>query len=167
MQHFIAILCLIGAAGLLIQLSLIDLRVRLLPNVLVLPFALLALLFHATAPGATLSPMEIIAGAALGFGILYGIRLIANHLYQQDTLGLGDVKLMGAGGLWLGPDNILMALSLGALFGMLHGLGVAAYQAKKNGTKINLNTLEVPAGPGFALGIVVLALYQYQHLLGL
>ncbi len=167
MQHFIAIFCLICAAGLLIRLSIIDLRVRLLPNVLVLPFALLALLFHAVAPGATLSPMEIAIGSALGFGILYGIRLIANHLYQQDTLGLGDVKLMGAGGLWLGPDSILMALSLGALFGMLHGLGVAFYQARRNGTKINLNTLEVPAGPGFALGIVALALYQYRHLLGL
>ena len=161
MQDFIAVFCLICAAGLLIRLSVIDLRVRLLPNPLVLAFALLAILFHAVA-GPTLSPMEIAGGAALGFGILYGIRLVANALYQQDTLGLGDVKLMGAAGLWLGPEGVLMALSLGALFGMLHGLAAGFYQARKTGTKLNLNTLEVPAGPGFALGIAVLALYQYR-----
>lgn len=165
MQGFIAILCLICAALLLIRLSVVDLQIRLLPNRLVLAFALLAIPFHAASSGATLAPMEIIIGAALGYGILYGIRLVANALYQQDTLGLGDVKLMGAAGLWLGPEGILMALSLGALFGMLHGLGAGFYQAKKTGTKLDLNTLEVPAGPGFALGIAALALYQYRHII--
>lgn len=165
MQDFIAILCLIGAAGVLIRLSVIDLKIRLLPNRLVLAFALLAIPFHAALWGQTLSFTEIIVGATLGFGILYGIRLVANAVYQQDTLGLGDVKLMGAAGLWLGPEGILMALSLGALFGMLHGLIVGLYQARKTGTKLNLNRLEVPAGPGFALGIVAMALYQYRFIL--
>lgn len=166
-MDWIAVFCLIAAAGLLISLSVIDLRVRLLPNALVLPFAVLGLIFHLTLSQPYLTPAGIALGAVLGFGILYGIRLAANYLYRQDTLGLGDVKLMGAAGLWLGPDGILMALSLGALCGMLHGLAVALYQSRKTGKKINLNTLEVPAGPGFAVGILVMAVYQYHFVMGI
>lgn len=160
---WVAFACLTGAVILLIVLSIIDLRTRLLPNVLVLPFAVLGVAFHITTNWAYLAPVNMALGALMGFGILYGIRFIANRIYKQDTLGLGDVKLMGAAGLWLGPDGILMALSLGAFCGMLHGLGVAFYQAAKTGEKINLNRLEVPAGPGFALGIILMGLYQYSR----
>lgn len=157
----IALLCAIAACGLLVALSVIDLRVRLLPNKLVLPLAILGVIFHTVMGWAHLTPLDMIAGGAMGFGILYGIRYTANRLYKMDTLGLGDVKLMGAAGLWLGPDGVLMALILGAVLGMAHGLIVAFYLSRQSGKKINLNTLEVPAGPGFALGIAVMGFHQF------
>lgn len=157
----IAITCAMAAFGLLVVLSVIDLRVRLLPNVLVAPFAVLAVIFHTAMGWAHITPPDMIAGGAIGFGILYGIRYTANRIYQMDTLGLGDVKLMGAAGLWLGPDGVLFALVLGAILGMVHGLGSAFYVSRKSDEKINLNRLEVPAGPGFALGIAAIGLYQY------
>src|SRR5687768_10740397 len=141
--------CLLGAAGLLIALSLIDLKTRLLPDKLVLPFAVLGVLFHAAQGISPAVLTDMLAGALLGGGLLYAIRLVANRIYQQDTLGLGDVKLMGAAGLWLGPDGILIALVIGALCGMLHGLAVAFYMANKDKKPLMLSTLEVPAGPGF------------------
>jgi leader peptidase (prepilin peptidase)/N-methyltransferase len=157
----IALLCAIAACGLLVALSVIDLRVRLLPNKLVLPLAILGVIFHTVMGWAYITPLDMIAGGAMGFGILYGIRYTANRLYKMDTLGLGDVKLMGAAGLWLGPDGVLMALILGAMLGMAHGLIVAFYLSRQSGKKINLNTLEVPAGPGFALGIAVMGFHQF------
>lgn len=156
-----ALSCLLAAGGILLALCVIDLRVRLLPNVLVFPFALLGIIFHTVSDWVYLIPADLLMGAVFGAGILYGIRFIANKLYQTDTLGLGDVKLMGAAGLWLGPDGVLFALIAGAVCGLLHGLAMAFYQRCKTGGKINLGRLEVPAGPGFAVGIVLAGLYAY------
>lgn len=164
MQSWIVFGCLFGAIGTLIALSVIDLRVRLLPNTLVLTFALLGLAFHIVTNNTHLTPLDMLIGAALGYGILFTIRFIANYWYQQDTLGLGDVKLLAAAGLWLGPQGVLAAMTVGALAGMLHGLGVAVYTALRTGQKFNLSRLEIPAGPGFAIGIIAVGLYQFGYI---
>lgn len=161
MFEWIASLCLLGAACLLVALSVIDLRVRLLPNRLVFPFACLGILFHIATSWQFLSPQQMILGGLLGLGILYGIRTIANYVYKQDTLGLGDVKLMGAAGLWLGPDGVMLALSLGAFAGLLHGIAVGLYTAYKNSTRPQFSRLQIPAGPGFAVGIVLAAVWVF------
>lgn len=160
----LALLCLAAATGLLVALSIIDLRVRLLPDRLVLPFGLLAIVFHSMAMFRFLTLPDMMAGAALGGGILYGIRFVANRIYQQDTLGLGDVKLMLTAGLWLGPDGVLMALTLGATCGLVHGVGTALAQAIVRKRPFTLSRLEVPAGPGFAVGIVLVALYKFADI---
>jgi len=161
MQDWLAFACLIGAIMTLIALSVIDLRVRLLPDKLVLIFAILGVCFHIVSDWAYFQPEDIILGAAIGFGILYGIRFVANRLYGQDALGLGDVKLLAAAGLWLAVDGVLAAMTLGALFGLLHGLLAAFYTAIKTRRRPNLSRLEVPAGPGFALGIIAIGIYQF------
>jgi leader peptidase (prepilin peptidase)/N-methyltransferase len=157
MLVWIALACLLGALLLLVVLSVIDLRTRLLPNEWVLGFAILGIVFHFTTLAAYLSVTEIMLGAAIGFGTLYLIRAVANHFYKTDTLGLGDVKLMGAAGLWLGPDMIVMALMLGAIAGLVHGAVYAVWQAQRTKTKVNLARLQIPAGPGFAVGIIATA----------
>lgn len=161
MIDWTTLLCLTGAGGLLVTLSIIDLRVRLLPDKLVFSFAVLGILFHVINQFQYLSWKEMGVGLLLGGGLLYVIRLGANRIYQQDALGLGDVKLMGAAGLWLGPDGVLAALVLGSVAGMIHGLVGAVWQGWKIGAPIRLSTLEVPAGPGFAVGIAISALCQF------
>lgn len=161
-MEWIAATCLIAALGLLVALSVIDLKVRLLPNVLVLPFALLGIFFHIATKWHYLDMTGMLLGGLAGLGLLYLIRMAANHIYQQDALGLGDVKLMGAAGLWLGFDMVMMALSLGAFAGLLHGIAVGLLTAYKTKTKPNFHRLQIPAGPGFAVGIVLVALYIFQ-----
>ncbi len=158
----IALLCLAAALALLIVLSAIDLRTRLLPDRYVTPFALTGLLFHDATQMTYLSLIGIATGGLTGFATLYLIRLIANRLYKTDALGLGDVKLMGAAGLWLGPDGVMLALALGAFAGLLHGLGYGLYQTHKTKEQINFAHLQIPAGPGFAAGIILAALYQFR-----
>ena len=162
MSAWIAFICLIAAVLLLIVLSIIDLRVRLLPNKLVLPFALLAIFFHITTSWQFLDVTGMLLGALVGFGTLYLIRAAANYVYKQDTLGLGDVKLMGAAGLWLGPEMVMMALSVGAFAGLAHGIAVGLHTAYKNKTKPAFSRLQIPAGPGFAIGIVLVGAYMFQ-----
>jgi leader peptidase (prepilin peptidase)/N-methyltransferase len=156
MLDAIALACMGGALVLLALLAVTDIRTRLLPNEMVLGFATLGVVFHLTTLAAYLSVTEIAAGGLLGFGALYIVRAVANRYYGTDALGLGDVKLIGAAGLWLGPDMVMMALMAGALAGLAHGLGYALWQVRR-GEAFSLAHLQIPAGPGFAFGIVVTA----------
>lgn len=163
MLHLLALLCLICALGLLILLSAIDLKTRLLPNKFVVPFALLGIAFHALTGFHWLSPLAMIGGGALCYGVLYGVRAMANHIYQRDTLGLGDVKLMGAAGLWLGPETVMLALSAGAAAGVIHGVVYAFWLAIKTKTSPQFKALQIPAGPGLAVGIVIGGLLLFHE----
>jgi len=159
LYFLIFILCI--ALGLLIALSIIDLRVRLLPNKYVFPFALLGVVFHVASEFDIISPADMIAGALIGYGTLWVIRFFANRHYGRDSLGLGDVKLMGAAGLWLGLEGILFALTLGAFAGVLHGVGYAVWEAVRTHSRPSLKQLMIPAGPGFIIGIVAVAIWRF------
>lgn len=166
MLDIIALLAIIGAIIVLWILSLIDLRIRILPNELVAGFATLGAVFHLTTLCRYLPPDQIAIGAISGFGILYIIRYAANYYYQQDALGLGDVKLMGAAGIWLGLEGILFALTIGAFAGIIHGIGYAVYIAWKDKTPFTIERLAIPAGPGFAVGIVISGALLFQDFIG-
>lgn len=155
MLSWIALGCLIGAVALLAMLSLVDIRHRILPNEMVAGFATLGMVFHLTTLGAFVSVEGILLGGVIGFLALYLIRYVANKAYGQDALGLGDVKLIGAGGVWLGPDTVMLAMAAGAMAALLHGLGSAVWEGRRSGTIPDFLNLKIPAGPGFAIGIVI------------
>jgi len=165
--HSIAALSILGAVVCLGFLFVIDLKYRLLPNTYVLALALFGLAFHGAFEFTLLSPIVMLGGLILGGGFLYVIRFFANRIYQQDTMGLGDVKFMMAAGLWLGFHEILLALIIGSFAGILHGVGLAFFEAQKTGTKMNLSRFSLPAGPGFIIGVVVVAVYHYHGVFGL
>ena len=64
----------------------------------------------------------------------------------------GDIKLMGAAGLFLGWKLILLALIVGSVVGAIISLILLA--AKKAGRKTM-----IPFGPFLSLGIAVAALF--------
>jgi len=163
MLSWIALLCLLGALALLLLLAIIDLKTRLLPNEMVLGFATLGIVFHLTTMAAFLSPLDIILGGIIGFSTLYLIRAVANHIYRRDALGLGDVKLIGAAGIWLGPEMVMMAMSVGAMAALLHGVGYAFWHARRTGSPVHFSTLQIPAGPGFAFGIIATSIYAFHR----
>jgi len=162
MLSIIALLCLLGALVLLIALSVIDLKIKLLPNELVLGFATLGIVFHLTTLNKVLPMTDIAFGALAGFSVLYLIRLAANAYYKQDALGLGDTKLMAAAGIWLGLEGVLTAIWVGAIAGLVHGLAYAAYIAFKDKTPMTISRLAIPAGPGFAIGIVIVGFMTFK-----
>jgi leader peptidase (prepilin peptidase) / N-methyltransferase len=153
-EMLLVIVC-IAASALLVVLTYIDLRDRLLPNIYVLPLALLGIAFHALTDFRFCTPQAMALGALAGAGTLLFIRTAANAYYKKDTLGLGDVKLMGAAGLWLGLDHIFLGLAIGAGLGVIHGLAYAFVKKEKS-----LSTLAIPAGPGFIGGIVMVFLLK-------
>ncbi|MCB1721705.1 MAG: prepilin peptidase [Alphaproteobacteria bacterium] len=164
MLEIVSILCLLIGAGLLAALIVIDLRTLLLPNILVLSLALAGFMFHASTLFFYMPPMDMALGAFLGGGTLYLIRALGNAFYKTDTLGLGDVKLMAAGGLWLGSYFILIALMAGAVAGLVHGVILMNIEWMKTRKPVSPSKFSLPAGPGFAFGLLIAALEKFYGL---
>lgn len=140
---------------LLVILAVIDMRTMLLPNKYVFPFGALGIVFHLLTSFYFLTPADMALGFLAGYGVLWIIRFFGNWYYKTDSLGLGDVKLLGAAGLWLGPVNVTLAMTLGAAGGLLHGIIVAFINKYRTGI-FSLRRLKIPAGPGFVFGILVM-----------
>ena len=164
MITFFSFLCLVGGVALLVVLALIDLRICLLPNAYVFSFGVLGPLFHLITAWRFADPLDLALGTLIGGGSLYVIRWAAQRFYGPDALGLGDVKLMLAAGLWLGTYYISLALAAGALAGILHGLGISLHYRLKTGRFLPLQTLSLPAGPGFIIGILAAGVIKFWTL---
>jgi len=157
----LSITILFCALALLCILTIIDLRHYLLPNIYVFPFGILGFLFHFTNNFDFLPLAQTLLGCGLGYGILYLIRLGGNYYYKQESLGLGDVKLLAAAGLWLGAEGVMIAMTAGAFAGLLHGLFIAAMHTIIKKQKFNISRLKIPAGPGFIVGIIMAFVWLY------
>lgn len=165
-MELLPFLCAIFALAMLVKLAWIDWHEKILPNEYVLLFFCSALTFHLASGFTFLNMKDMAAGLMIGSGTLYIIRLVASRFYGQDALGLGDVKLMGAAGAWLGPQYILPAMIIGALCGLGHGLALALHGYRSTKTWPSLQTLPVPAGPGFTLGIALTAAFMFASQMG-
>jgi leader peptidase (prepilin peptidase)/N-methyltransferase len=123
-----------------------------------------------------------LAGMAVGAAILWGIGWAGSRLYGRDAMGFGDVKLLAAGGGFVGPGGVLWALMIASLvasvFGILNLLRFflllrARVRARGRQTpaRKSLRTARiagryVPFGPYLALGIVVVLL-DWREVAGL
>jgi leader peptidase (prepilin peptidase)/N-methyltransferase len=126
----------------LVPVAFIDLEHRIIPNVILLPSAVVAMAILAlTDPGAL--PAHLIAGAAAG-----GFFLLAALAYPRG-MGMGDVKLAGVMGLYLG-SSVAPALLAAMLSGTLVGGVIIARKGAAEGRKT-----AVPFGPFLALGALV------------
>lgn len=101
--------------ALLLLISILDARTQIIPDALVLLGAGLALALRlgGFAAGGLWAPL---LGAVAGAGPLYVIHKISLKR-GADALGLGDVKLMGMAGLYLGWPLIAVALLIGVVAG--------------------------------------------------
>lgn len=134
-----AALCLGGA--LLIGIAQFDLAHYRIPNQLVLAFALFGLV-DAIAQG---RPGPALAAAAGGAALLWGVAALYGLLRRRSVLGRGDIKLLAAGGLWLGPLGLALALLVAALATLPLALLV-----RQGG--------DAPFGPGLAVGLGLMVL---------
>jgi leader peptidase (prepilin peptidase)/N-methyltransferase len=66
--------------------------------------------------------MAAVAGIGVGGGALLFIGWLGKRLFRRDAMGLGDVKLLAAGGGFVGPGGALAALFLGSIVASLVGV---------------------------------------------
>jgi leader peptidase (prepilin peptidase)/N-methyltransferase len=133
--------------------ALIDLEHRIIPNRLTALGAVLAIVLG-TALDPTGELERLIAGIAAG-----GFLLLAALAYPGG-MGMGDVKLAGVMGLFLGRA-VAPAILIALLAGVLVGAVIIARKGAHEGRKT-----AVPFGPFLALGAIV-AVYAGMPLIDL
>lgn len=139
-----------GVATILVTVAIIDWQTRRIPNVLVL--ALVALRLIMLGMGlcieGTYAPelfgRSIVGSAVFTAGILVA-KATADHFTHDDTLGLGDVKLIAAGCLFLNFGQALAALFIASLAALI----LALYFRKAHHDKT------FPFGPALSLGFLL------------
>jgi leader peptidase (prepilin peptidase) / N-methyltransferase len=133
---------------LLLTLAVLDWRHFWLPDALTLPLAFLGFTIGLWATDVALIDRAI--GAAAGYGALLAIALGYRAMRGRDGLGLGDAKLLGALGAWMGwqalPFILLIASVTGLLVMLLTG------RAKAAGARVPLGTfLALAAVPAWII----------------
>ena len=131
---------------LIIVLTITDLRVRLLPDLITWPgfaagvlfsafvppndgtaFLLSLRLFHGLPPERFMGVIEALLGAAFGSLVLWGAAAIYKLVRGREGMGLGDVKMMVMAGAFLGVRNAFLMILLGTLLGSVVGIVVIAF----------------------------------------
>lgn len=129
----------------LIVLFGIDLEHQILPNAITLPGIGIGLAFSLVAsPGWRAS----LLGVVLGGGVLYAIAWGYYMLRKEEGLGMGDVKMLGMIGAFLGWQAVLLTLVLASFSGAI--IGVAMIALQRGSMKYAL-----PFGTFLAIGAVV------------
>lgn len=123
-----------------------------------------------------LAPFSGLTMAEIGSHVLVGflILLVGFGLFAWGGIGGGDVKLLAAAGLWLGPDHALGFLALVTIFGgflslfclHLRGTPLPSFLAGQRWL-VNLQVGDVAVPYGIAIGLAGLAVYPSSIWLGL
>jgi leader peptidase (prepilin peptidase) / N-methyltransferase len=106
-----------GLALLMLAIAVADARAFIIPDELTLAALILGVLALALAPSHTFAEdvaLAVLRGALLALAFL-ALRIGYRYLRGRQGIGLGDVKLAGVCGLWLGWLTIPIAVETAAL----------------------------------------------------
>ena len=148
----------------LLSVTVIDYKLQIIPNRLNLSLFEIGLVFSfiygMSNPAITIN---MLLGMFVGGGIFLGITLLGGLVYGKEAMGLGDVKLMGALGLYFGVANIILIALVSFLIGAILSIILLVTRIKKTDEYI-------PFGPFIVIatfitifvpqGIIISALLQ-------
>ncbi len=128
---------------LILILTVTDLRVRLLPDVVNWPGFAAGLMFsgfvpptngfagvlvgrflHVRLPGFAAGILDGILGAAFGSFLLWGMAAGYKLVRGHEGMGMGDVKMIAMIGAFLGLRGTFLTLLVGSLLGSVIGIGL-------------------------------------------
>lgn len=110
-----------GVAILVVSLGLAsvsDLSNRTIPNACVVSAALAAMPLVVSAPDLSASLGRSLSGAAVVVALLIVAASLSRRVHGHDGVGAGDIKLLGALGLWAGPVGGLAVVGASCLLAL-------------------------------------------------
>ena len=129
----------------LLTLGWIDLRTWRLPDVLTLPLIAVGVI-----AGWLFAPDELIdraIGAIAGYLCLWLVAYCYRRVRGREGLGLGDAKLLAAGGAWVGASGLPTVVAGGAVAALVVAAGLMLTGARVG------RTSALPFGPFLASAI--------------
>jgi leader peptidase (prepilin peptidase)/N-methyltransferase len=128
---------------LIVILTITDVRVRLLPDVVNWPglavglffsaflppgdgtaYLVVATLFRRAPPPYALGVIDAVLGAAFGSLLLWGAAALYKAVRGREGMGMGDVKMMAMAGAFLGVRATFVTILLGTFLGSVVGIGI-------------------------------------------
>ena len=110
-----------------LQMSIADFRRRIIPDAYLFPLFLMGLLTVAFFPHWICSIQNAAVGATLGYALGAGVGFVFDWFGRkkdpnaQIPIGMGDIKLLATGGLWLGTNGLAFALIVTCILGGIWG----------------------------------------------
>ncbi|WP_291323250.1 A24 family peptidase [Desulfonatronospira sp.] len=132
--------------GMLITASFIDFKIFILPDIITLPGAGLALAASFILP---IFWLDAFMGALLGAGLFWSLQWAYRIIKKIEGLGTGDIKLMLMLGALVGWQGLPIQIFFAALLGLAASL---IYMKRKPGSGMQT---PIPFGPFLALGAVI------------
>ncbi len=93
------------------------------------------------------SPVSALIGAAAGAGGLFLVAFLYEKIAGHEGMGLGDVKMLGMIGAFLGPWGVVLTILLASLSGSVVGIALIA-------SGVGTRKLKLPFGVFLAIGAV-------------
>ncbi len=140
----------------LLSVAVIDYKLQIIPNRLNLTMFEIGLIFaflHSFTDVAI--TINMLLGMLVGGGIFLLITLLGGLVYGKEAMGLGDVKLMGALGLYFGLTNIIIVSLLSFLIGAVLSILLLVFKIKKMDEYI-------PFGPFIVIGAFITIFVPYS-----
>ncbi|ADG82599.1 prepilin peptidase [Thermincola potens] len=137
--------------SLLIVISFIDLRLKIIPNGLIIIGLVVGLAIN------IIRPLTTFSGGLVGF-FSAGCLFLAIAVLSKGGMGGGDIKLAAMLGLWLGWQQAFLGFFLAFLSGTAVGIGLMATGQKSRKDAI-------PFGPFISLG-ALLSIFWSRQIIG-
>lgn len=139
----------------LIPISFIDLEIKEIPDKLSLSLIFAGLIFSLFGFNPLLNFETSLLSALAGIGLLFLINELYYQVSKKEGMGMGDFKLMGAIGAFLGYKSFYWILTIACLTGISVFLGIYFfYKIKGIYKELNLKT-EIPFGPFLSLASLI------------
>lgn len=135
--------------SMLIIITVSDIKYMIIPDSVLIFFALLTIIEIFFISGINEVITSIINGI-ISFTIMYFIKIVGDIIFKKESMGGGDIKLMFLIGTILNYKNALLSIFIGSLI----GLPISLMTIKNNKTHI------LPFGPLLAAGAVIITLTQ-------
>lgn len=145
----------------LLSVVVIDYKLQIIPNRLNLTMFEIGLVFAFLYGFSNVAiSINMLLGMLAGGGIFLVITLLGGLVYGKEAMGLGDVKLMGALGLYFGLTNIIIISLVSFLICAIISIFLLATRIKKKDEYI-------PFGPFIAVGAFISIFIPSASLIGI
>jgi len=143
---------------LLLSAFVIDYRLQIIPNRLNLTIFEIGIIFTFLYGLSDIAiSINMFLGMLAGGGIFLLITLVGGLIYGKEAMGFGDVKLMGALGLFFGLSNIIIITLVSFLIGAILSIGLLA-------TKIKKSDEYIPFGPFIVIATFISMFVPFEQM---